>query len=111
MNEHVNMKSIELINISENILATDNISSNSYSNTDFYVKVKAEFISYFKNEEVAKYAFNAKRSEWDEYANDTGANHLRAALACFNRDSSDIENLLDLLITLIIWCKTPECEF
>lgn len=111
MNEHVNMISQDLISISECILGTGNISSNSYSNTDFYVKVKTEFISYFKNEGVAKYTFDAKRTEWDEYANDTGTNHLRAALSHYNRDTSDMESLLDLLITLIIWCKSPECEF
>lgn len=111
MNEHANMSRLDLISISECILGTGNISSNSYSNTDFYVKVKTKFISYFKNEGVAKYTFDAKRTEWDEYANDTGTNHLRAALSHYNRDTSDMESLLDLLITLIIWCKSPECEF
>lgn len=111
MDKHANMKSIELINISENILATHSKSADYYSNMDLYVKVKAEFISYFKNEAVAKYAFEAKRSEWDECTYDAGVDHLRAVLANFNRDSSDIENLLDLLITLIVWCKTTGCEF
>ena len=111
MNEHVNMESIELIDISENILATRSKSADYYSNMDLYVKVKAEFISYFKNEAVAKYAFEAKRSEWDECTYDAGVDHLRAVLANFNRDSSDTENLLDLLITLIVWCKTTGCEF
>lgn len=111
MNEHANMKSIELIDISESILATRSKSADYYSNMDLYAKVKAEFISYFKNEAVAKYAFEAKRSEWDECTYDAGVDHLRAVLANFNRDSSDTENLLDLLITLIVWCKTTGCEF
>ena len=111
MNEHANMKSIELIDISESILATRSKSADYYSNMDLYVKVKAEFISYFKNEGVAKYTFDAKRSEWFEYTHDAGVDHLRAVLANFNRDSSDTENLLDLLITLIVWCKTTGCEF
>ncbi len=111
MDKCENMSSQELIGIAECILGTGNISSNSYSNIDFYVKVKTEFISYFKNEGVAKYTFDAKRTEWNEYANDTGTNHLRAALSHYNRDTSDMESLLDLLITLIIWCKSPECEF
>ena len=111
MNEHVNMKNIELIDISESILATRSKSADYYSNMDLYVKVKAEFISYFKNEGVAKYTFDAKRSEWFEYTHDAGVDHFRAVLANFNRDSSDTENLLDLLITLIIWCKTTGCEF
>lgn len=111
MNEQVNMSSQELIDISGYILGTDSESADYYSDTDFYIKVKTEFISYFKNEEVAKYAFNAKRNEWDEYAYDAGVEHLKSCLSCFSRDTSDVESLLDLLITLIVWCKKPECEF
>lgn len=111
MNECDNMSSEELVSISKYILTTDHISANDYSDKDLYDKIKAEYVSYFKNEEVARYTFNAKRNEWDEYTNDVGASHLVSCLSGFTRDPSDTENLLDLLITLIIWCKKPECEF
>lgn len=111
MDKCENMSNQELIFIAETLLNTGEISSNSYSNSEVYSRVKAEFINYFKNEAVAKYAFEAKRNEWDEYLNDVGSTHLKSTLYNFRRDSSNVESLLDLLITLIIWCKSPECEF
>lgn len=111
MNEYVNMSSGELINIAESLLATGNKSGDYYSNPELYVKVKTEFISYFKNEEVARYASDAKRNEWDEYTYDAGSKHLASCLDHFNKDTTNTENLLDLLVTLMIWCKDPESEF
>ena len=111
MNEHVNMSSGELINIAESLLATGIKSGDYYSNPELYVKIKTEFISYFKNEEVARYASDAKRNEWDEYTHDAGDKHLRTVVDHFNKDTTNTENLLDLLVTLMIWCKDPESEF
>ena len=34
---------------------------------EWYDKVKTYYVSYFKNEEVVKYSFEANRSAWDEY--------------------------------------------
>lgn len=111
MNEHVNISTEEIIDISKYILTTGNTSADYYSDADLYAKIKDEFVSYFKNEEVARYTSDAKRNEWFEYTHDSGVGHLRTALDHFNKDTTNTENLLDLLITLMIWCKDPESEF
>ena len=52
----------------------------------------------------------------DETLKDTDAVDMKIldmlkVLASFLKDSLDMDNRLDFLITLIIWCKRKECVF
>lgn len=105
------MEDKELIDIANNIINNDINSACLYSNTEWYNKVKADYISYFKNEEVAKYSFEANRVVYNEYSDDNSKDFLKATLRCFVEDSASIENRLDLISALIIWNKRTECEF
>ena len=105
------MEDKELIGIAADIIATDVKHADQYENLELYSKLKADYVTYFKNEKVAQYTFYAKRNEWFEYTSDGGISHLKGIVADFLKDASNDENRLDLLITLIIWCKRLECEF
>jgi hypothetical protein len=105
------MKDKELIGIAADIINTEVKDADNYENIDLYIKVKENFVSFFKDERVAEYAFHAKRNEWDEYTHDGGLSFLKGVLASFLKDSLDMDNRLDFLITLIIWCKRKECVF
>ena len=84
------MEDKELIGIAADIIATDVKHADQYENLELYSKLK---------------------NEWFEYTSDGGISHLKGTLADFLKDTSNDENRLDLLITLIIWCKRLECEF
>jgi hypothetical protein len=105
------MKDKELIGIAADIINTEVKDADNYENVDLYIKVKENFVSFFKDERVAEYTFHAKRNEWDEYTHDGGLSFLKGVLASFLKDSLDMDNRLDFLITLIIWCKRKECVF
>ena len=101
------MEDKEIIAIANNIISTDINTADYYSNSEYYDKVKAYYISHFKNEEVTKYSFEANRDVWDEYTDDTSKKFLEATLREFIKDTTNIGNRLDLVSALIIM----GCEF